>query len=131
MLRLQHKTQRGGRDCATGNTEVTWVKSIVGAQVTLNDDVCSDPQESRLAHPFASSLFACPPQLACCKQGRQRVGLPLTLSAAEGFASYLRLTGKRRLELAGGEVIQRAEPAAEFVVAQAVLAVERSKKLLG
>jgi hypothetical protein len=67
---------------------------------TLNDHVCIDPQESRAA------IF-CVLSLRLPAAGRQRVGLPL--------ASYLRLTGKRRLELPGSEVIEGAEAAAELV----------------
>jgi hypothetical protein len=40
---------------------------------------------------------------------------PLALSAAEGFASYLRLTGNQRLELSGSQSIQRADRSDRFV----------------
>ncbi len=52
--------------------------------------------------------------------------MPLLLSV-----SGLSLDGKWRDELAGGEVIEGAEAAAKFDVAQAAVAVERAYKLDG
>ena len=51
---------------------------------------------------------------------RAQAGLPVPL-----------LAGKWRDELAGGEVVQGAEAAAKFGVAQAAVAVERAYVLLG
>jgi len=51
------------------------------------------------------------------------VGLP--------FVSYVTLTGKWGDELAGGQVVQGAEAAAQFGVAQAPLAIQPAYKLDG
>jgi hypothetical protein len=47
------------------------------------------------------------------------------------MTSYLRLTGKRRLELPSGEFIQRAEPPAKVGRAQAALPVQLAQKFFG
>jgi hypothetical protein len=47
------------------------------------------------------------------------------------MAGYLRLTGKWRLELPGGEFIQRAEPPAKFGRTQAALPVQPAQKFFG
>ncbi len=57
------------------------------------------------------------------------------LSLAKGGAAFslatLALTRKWRDELAGGQIIQGAEAAAKFGVAQAAVAVERAYKFHG
>ncbi len=47
------------------------------------------------------------------------------------FTSRVSLSGKWRDELAGGEVIEGAEAAAEFGVAQAAVAVQSAQRLFG
>jgi len=55
------------------------------------------------------------------------------VSSKDGAAFHckLPLTRKSRNQLAGGEIIEGAEAAGELVVAQEVLAIERSQKLFG
>jgi len=57
--------------------------------------------------------------------------MPVLLGSLVAFISVLSLDGKWRDELAGGQIIQGAEAAAEFNVAQAAVAVERAYKLDG
>jgi hypothetical protein len=57
--------------------------------------------------------------------------LPVPLGSLLIFISVLSLDGSGGNELAGGQIIEGAEAAGELIVAQAVLAIERSQKLFG
>ena len=60
----------------------------------------------------ATRFLAAHPLRFCFMQG---VGLPLALSQLKGSFATLSLAGKWRLEFAGGEIIEGAEAAGEFV----------------
>jgi hypothetical protein len=132
-LLLQRKHQISVPSCLRGQ------RSKFPAPYTKSRQSCVGV----LLHPLQAE---CNPAKVCCGHQGTPVdhgvshhhrtayvycSMPVPLGALLTSISVFSLDRKWRDGLAGGEVIEGAKAAAQLVVAQAVLAIQRSEKLLG